>query len=56
MRSYQRKRAEGKSHRMAVRALANGWVRIIYAVWSQHARYETAIFEAAQLAHHQRAA
>ena len=53
---YQRKRAEGKSHRMAVRALANGWVRIISAVWSQHARYETAIFEAAQLAHHQRAA
>jgi transposase len=53
---YQRKRAEGKSHSMAVRALANGWVRIIYAVWSQHARYETAIFEAAQLAHHQRAA
>ena len=53
---YQRKRAEGKSHSMAVRALANGWVRIIYAVWVQHARYETAIFEAAQLAHHQHAA
>jgi transposase len=53
---YRRKRAEGKSHSMAVRALANGWVRIIYAVWSQHARYETALFEAAQLAHHQRAA
>ncbi len=56
LRYYQRKRAEGKSHSMAVRALANGWVRIIYAVWSQHARYDTAIFEAAQLAHHQRAA
>jgi transposase len=53
---YQRKRAEGKSHSMALRALANGWVRIIYAVWSQHARYETAIFEAAQLAHHRHAA
>jgi hypothetical protein len=26
---YQRKRAEGKSHSMAVRALANVWVRII---------------------------
>ncbi len=51
----QRKRAEGKSHSMAVRALANGWVRILYAVWSNHARYETAIFEAAQLAHHQHA-
>jgi transposase len=56
LRYYQRKRAEGKSHSMAVRALANGWVRIIYAVWMQHARYETATFEAAQLAHHQRAA
>ena len=56
LRYYQRKRAEGKSHSMAVRALANGWVRIIYAVWVQHAHYETAIFEAAQLAHHQRAA
>ena len=53
---YQRKRAEGKSHSMAVCALANGWVRIIYAVWVQHRCYETAIFEAAQLAHHQRAA
>ena len=56
LRYYQRKRAEGKSHSMAVRALANGWVRIIYAVWLNHGRYETAIFEAAQLAHHQRAA
>ena len=56
LRYYQRKRAEGKSHSMAVRALANGWVRIIYAVWVRHARYETAIFEAAQLAHQQRAA
>ena len=55
LRYYQRKRAEGKSHSMAVRTLANGWVRIIYAVWLQHARYETAIFEAAQLAHHRAA-
>lgn len=27
---YRRKRAEGKSHSMALRALANMWVRIIY--------------------------
>ena len=27
---YQRKRQEGGSHSMAVRALANVWVRIIY--------------------------
>jgi transposase len=30
---YHRKRQEGKSHSMAVRALANGWVRIIQAMW-----------------------
>src|SRR5712692_9286508 len=28
---YQRKRAEGKTHSMAIRALANVWVRILYA-------------------------
>lgn len=27
---YQRKRKEGKTHNMAVRALSNVWVRIIY--------------------------
>jgi transposase len=30
---YRRKRTEGKTHSMAVRALANGWVRIIHAMW-----------------------
>ncbi|HEX9413787.1 MAG TPA: IS110 family transposase, partial [Ktedonobacterales bacterium] len=30
---YRRKRQQGKSHSMAVRALANGWVRIIQAMW-----------------------
>ena len=29
---YRRKRQEGKSHSMAVRALANVWVRIFYAM------------------------
>jgi transposase len=29
MQYYQRKRAEGKSHTVAVRALANVWVRIV---------------------------
>lgn len=33
-----------------------GFPSYIYAVWVQHGRYETAIFEAAQLTHHQRAA
>ncbi len=48
---YQRKRAEGKSHTVAVRALANVWVRIIYAMWLNHTCYERATFEAAQHAH-----
>jgi transposase len=53
---YQRKRAEGKSHSMAVRALANVWVRIIFALWHQHEVYQRAIFERAQLLHARRAA
>jgi transposase len=52
----QRKRTEGKTHSMAVRALANVWVRIIYKMWSEHTCYETAIFEAAQQQHAPRAA
>jgi transposase len=48
---YQRKRAEGKSHTVAVRALANVWVRIIYAMWLSHTCYDPATFEAAQRAH-----
>jgi len=35
---YQRKRKEGKTHSMAVRALSNGWVRIIFALWRKHER------------------
>jgi hypothetical protein len=48
---YQRKRAEGKSHSMAVRALANVWVRVIHAVWLKHERYDVGIFLAAQQIH-----
>jgi hypothetical protein len=53
---YQRKRAEGKTHSMAVRSLANVWVRIIDAMWHEHTCYETATFEAAQQQHARRAA
>ena len=53
---YQRKRAEGKSHTVAVRALANVWVRIIFAMWLHHQCYETATFEQAQQQHARRAA
>jgi len=53
---YQRKRTEGKSHTVAVRALANVWVRIIFAIWSRRCCYETATFEQAQQQHARRAA
>jgi transposase len=48
---YQRKRAEGKPHAMAVRALANQWVRILYAVWAKRAVYDPQVFVQAQRAH-----
>jgi transposase len=51
MQYYQRKRAEGKSHTVAVRALANVWVRIIFAMWVHHRCYEAATFEHAQQQH-----
>jgi hypothetical protein len=48
---YQRKRDQGKTRAMALRALANHWVRILYAMWTHHTRYDPAIFLAAQQAH-----
>ncbi|GHO71920.1 IS110 family transposase [Ktedonobacter sp. SOSP1-52] len=48
---YQRKRMEGKTHSMAVRCLANVWVRIIYRMWVRKDLYQAATFEAAKLAH-----
>jgi len=53
---YQRKRAEGKSHSMAVRALANVWVRILFAMWHRREVYQRSAFEHAQLLHARRAA
>jgi transposase len=53
---YRRKRQEGKSHTVAVRALANLWVRILYALWRDHAPYDPAIFLAAQQTHGRQAA
>src|SRR5581483_7451029 len=53
---YQRKRVEGKSHTVAVRALANVWVRIIFAMWLHHHCYETTTFEQAQRQHARKAA
>lgn len=48
---YQRKRKEGKSHSVAVRALSHVWVRIIYAMWLTNKEYDPAIFEKAKSDH-----
>jgi transposase len=53
---YQRKRREGKSHTVAVRALANVWLRILYAMWRDHTSYVSATFREAQHKHIQMAA
>ncbi len=53
---YQRKRAEGKSHSVALRALANVWVRIIFAMLTSHEPYDPATFETAQHRHARRLA
>src|SRR6266542_535799 len=53
---YERKRAEGKSHSVAVRALSNVWVRIIFAMLSSHQPYDRATFETARHLHASKAA
>ena len=53
---YDRKRKEGKSHTMAVRALANVWVRIVFAMWRKREAYQRATFETAQRMHARRVA
>jgi transposase len=53
---YARKRKEGKTHTVAVRALAHIWVRILFALWAKREVYAPAIFVAAQAAPTSRAA
>jgi transposase len=53
---YLRKRREGKSHSVAVRALSNIWVRIIHAMWLKHEQYNPTEFLNARAAHQARAA
>ncbi len=48
---YRRKRAEGRSHSVALRALSNNWLRIIHAMWRNKKSYARVTFEAAQLKH-----
>jgi len=48
---YTRKRSEGKTHAMALRALAHHWVRIMYAMWTRQELYRAETFVTAQRAH-----
>lgn len=48
---YQQKRSAGKQHNEAVRALANIWVRIIFAMWQKREPYNREFFLAAQKEH-----
>jgi hypothetical protein len=41
---------------MAVRALANVWVRILFAMWHKRESYQQSTFEAARSLHARRAA
>jgi transposase len=52
----QRKPAEGKSHSVALRSLANVWLRIIYAMWRDSTRYQGRTFQVAQEQHMRKAA
>src|SRR5260370_6195999 len=47
---YERKRQEGKTFTMAVRALANQWVRILFAVWKNREGSDPQVFALAQRA------
>ncbi len=51
---YDRKRNEGKSHTVAVRALSNVWARILFAMRRTSTCYQTTTFEGAQHLHAKR--
>ncbi len=47
-RYYEEKRKSGKTHAGAIRALANKWAKIIYALWKKRECYQEQIFLAAK--------
>jgi transposase len=53
---YERKRTEGKSHSVAVRALSNIWARILFAILQSHTPSVSATFETAKQVHALKAA
>lgn len=44
---YYEQRRRGKSHHMAIRALAFKWIRIIYRCWQERTPYDEARYQAA---------
>lgn len=53
---YDAKRSQGKTHHESLRALANIWVRIIFAMWRSRTCYDEATFMTARARHLNRAA
>jgi transposase len=49
--SYTRRRQRGHSAAMALRGVAQQWVRILYALWVKREAYDATVFVAAQQAH-----
>ncbi len=39
---YDKQRTKGKTHSVAVRALSNKWVKVIYKIWKDEIYYEEA--------------
>ena len=48
---YDSQRKRGKTHQQAIRALANVWIRIIFAMWKTRQPYNREVFLAAKNAH-----
>jgi transposase len=48
---YQRQRQRGKSHHVAVRALANKWIHILFRCWQQGVPYDETTYLAALQRH-----
>lgn len=48
---YDRKRADGKTHQVALRSLANQWIRIIFGMWRSGSLYDPERFQQAREAH-----
>jgi transposase len=48
---YQKKKTEGMSHSAALRCLGQRWLKILFAMWQEHARYDEARHTRNQVRH-----